>query len=682
MERPQELGGGGRNTSGSGGGVVRIVAERVQIDGTIQAHGSKSNQGGAGGSVWLTTGELAGSGSIEVNGADSNGDGAGGGGAIAIEYTSLDPSATVLDQLSAHGGLSPNRPERDGGAGTVFLYGPTSTLGSLLVDNGTTTAKRTILPSLGQGIVQDGSSGGTILTDRDADVPAYLVGHWLEVEGPDRFLKGAWRIARVSGTTIELEPKEGEPFTIASGDRWRGIYRFDDVTVADGAVLVSEDPVVQIVPPLPAASVAGQRLAERSGYESLYGNDEAPAWDRSGVRIDAGSLPGSYRIVLSPTAVSDPDGISTVRLTSGGRSLVADWTASGATFPWPGFPGQQLHLVATDAHNRFQRAGWLELPALPDGGWSQQLALPAGATPRAVAGDADWLALGDEGAWLYDAAGQLQLSVAPARPDEQVEAMAGTGTDVLIATAERLDVLDRTDQSLVELPVTDGRLLDVAAGAGEATLLLADDSDPAQPALRLAEALLPDGAVPEISAPGALALPLLDGPRLGRTDGYLHLFGLQDGHGVIYSWATATPGDVLTATPQVWDWKPTWRDVGSWDQGAIVLEAAAVRLLQFGAAGWSEVSRLDLPSAPLSATAAGGRLVVVLDGSIQVYDLADPAAPMLTATFPGSSYRRVSPLTDGEVVLWAPPLGTPPLRWNPASAVPGDGFHTVIDGLP
>ena len=41
VERPQELGGGGRNTSGSGGGVVRIVAERVQIDGTIQAHGSK-----------------------------------------------------------------------------------------------------------------------------------------------------------------------------------------------------------------------------------------------------------------------------------------------------------------------------------------------------------------------------------------------------------------------------------------------------------------------------------------------------------------------------------------------------------------------------------------------------------------------------------------------------------------
>ena len=247
VERPQELGGGGRNTSGSGGGVVRIVAERVQIDGTIQAHGSKSNQGGAGGSVWLTTGELAGSGSIEVNGADSNGDGAGGGGAIAIEYTSLDPSATVLDQLSAHGGLSPNRPERDGGAGTVYVRSAAEEFGQLIVDNtGVSANKRTILPSLGSGVATSGSGGATLVTDRVSAVPGYFVGHWVEIrDGSTGQLKGTWRIASigVDGVTVVLSSTAGEPVTVAEGDLWQGVYRFDEYTAKGQVQVLSADPI-------------------------------------------------------------------------------------------------------------------------------------------------------------------------------------------------------------------------------------------------------------------------------------------------------------------------------------------------------------------------------------------------------------------------------------------------------
>src|SRR6185436_16024452 len=146
------------------------------------------------------------------------------------------------------------------------------------------------------------------------------------VEGPDRYVKGVWRIASTSGTSVTLAPKAGFPFSlIAAGDRWRGIYRLDSVTVAPGAVLSSSDPIIQIVPPLPSV-VAGKAAGDGSAF---YGNDEAPAWVKSAVSIATGSVAGSYRITLAAGAVSDPDGISEVRLTSGGRSLSSAWSAEG-----------------------------------------------------------------------------------------------------------------------------------------------------------------------------------------------------------------------------------------------------------------------------------------------------------------------------------------------------------------
>jgi hypothetical protein len=42
----------------------------------------------------------------------------------------------------------------------------------------------------------------------------------------------------------------------------------------------------------------------------------------------------------------------------------------------------------------------------------------------------------------------------------------------------------------------------------------------------------------------------------------------------------------------------------------------------------------------------------------------------------------VEPLPGGDVILWSPRMAAPPLRWNPATAVPGQGFLTVLDGLP
>ncbi|HWM74347.1 MAG TPA: hypothetical protein VNQ53_11435, partial [Nocardioides sp.] len=664
---PRENGGGGFG-DGRGGGAVKITAGLVRVDGVIRANGQTECRGGAGGSIWIQAQTLSGAGSIETIGGNATcgSSGAGGGGAIAIEYAAVDPVSTLLDHLSAQGGTGP----ATAGAGTIFLRGPGANLGSLTVDNKAVTgSRRTVLPPLGRGVVQAGSSGGTVLTGRDANVPAYFVGSWVEVEGPDRVVKGIWRIASVSGTSIVLEPKAGQPFNIAAGDRWRGVYRFDKVTVSSTSVLVSNDKLVQLVPPLPEESGAGLRSITAASYEALYGNDQAPAWERSAVSIAVGSVPGSYRITLAAGAVSDPDGISEVQLTSGGRSLTAAWTATGVSFHWSGRPGQRLQLVATDAHERFRRSAWLELPNLPGGGWAPQLDLANGVTPLAVTGGADWLALAADGVWLYGAGTQPVSVVPPRAAGDEVVALAAAGDVVYAAVRERIDLLDRATETVQEMPVLGGAVVDVAADADGATLLLAD---PEQPVLRFAR--LQAGELALYST----ELASLSSPSLQRTPGYLHLFGLErSGAGVIQTWTGPPSG-----APEVWEVPEGWRGVGAWEQGALLLDTAGVRLVEHGADGWTEVSRVDLPAEPWSAAVAGDSLVVVLPGEIRVYDVSNAAAPVLAATHPGSSHRSVEPLTDGEVLLWSPRMAAPPLRWAPAAALPGDGFTTVIDGLP
>ena len=489
-----------------------------------------------------------------------------------------------------------------------------------------------------------------------------------------------------------MQPKATQPFTIAEGDRWRGLYRFDSVTVAAGAVLVSTDPIVQLVPPLPAESRSGGiRNLASADFQALYGNDEAPVWDKSAIAIAVGSVAGSYRITLGPDAVTDPDGISGVQLTSGGRSMSTEWTAAGASFLWAGRPGQALHLVATDAHTRVQRPGWLELPPLPEapeGAWQPQLTLASGVTPLAVQGGADWSALGDKGVWLYGTAAQSTYNVSLRSPQEEVLALEGAGDDLFLATREhlgRLDRVARTVATLPALPLAESSGVAVSAGPGELAVLLLDGSEPSAPVWRLAQLSLATAAG-ESSAwldPSATALPILGSPALQRTANRLHLFGLDaTAAGVIYSWPTTALGEPLTATPEVSELASGWRGVGAWERGAVLLADHAVRLLEDGATGWMEVARLDLAADPLSAVVAGTNLVIVLPGEVLVYDLTTPASPALLARHPGASYSSVEAVSETEVLLWSPRMPVAPLRFDVATAVPGEGFTNVIVGLP
>ena len=244
--QPGEAGGGGSAANGfyqgsAGGGVVRIVAQAVGNDGSILANGWTSVNGtGAGGSIWIKTGALTGTGSIQVRGGEAgSGNGTGSGGAIAIEYTSA--SGSVLTNLLARGGNG--AAGRLGGAGTIYVKGPTSTYGDLTVDNKGLSGQATELPSLGSGMLGAGTGATTLVTDRASSIPAYFMGHWVEVQDASANVKGTYRVSAIGadGKTLTVVPDIGVNYAPASGDKWYGIYRFDKATLANGITLKTSD---------------------------------------------------------------------------------------------------------------------------------------------------------------------------------------------------------------------------------------------------------------------------------------------------------------------------------------------------------------------------------------------------------------------------------------------------------
>ena len=134
---PMEPGAGGAGADAyqerAGGGLARISAATVILDGSILALGGDGGGGGAGsgGGIYLDADTISGGGSIQADGGSSFDDGAGGGGRVAIYYDTL--AGFDLDNVEALGGQS----GIDGGGGsvgTVFLQ-QTGQDGQLILDN-------------------------------------------------------------------------------------------------------------------------------------------------------------------------------------------------------------------------------------------------------------------------------------------------------------------------------------------------------------------------------------------------------------------------------------------------------------------------------------------------------------------------------------------------------------------
>ncbi|MGH8543568.1 MAG: hypothetical protein ACREX3_08045, partial [Gammaproteobacteria bacterium] len=154
FRNPNQPGSGGaerfNQVGNNGGGLVRIVAQTLQLDGIIKADGEGrfccSVGGGSGGGIRIDVGTLSGSGQITANGGLSpDVGGGGGGGRIAVYYQNL--TGFDINKITAFGG-GPGGPGPHGGAGTVYLQGPNRESGELVVDNNNLTASPTsLLPS-------------------------------------------------------------------------------------------------------------------------------------------------------------------------------------------------------------------------------------------------------------------------------------------------------------------------------------------------------------------------------------------------------------------------------------------------------------------------------------------------------------------------------------------------------
>ncbi|MEO8378096.1 MAG: Ig-like domain-containing protein, partial [Acidobacteriota bacterium] len=242
--RPAEAGRGGDVNGSRGGGVVRINAGSVIVDGSIVAGGSSNNTfgnvGGSGGSVWITTGKISGTGAINANGGAACQ--AGGGGALSIEYTDGTSTLPALSALSGQG-AGTSCGGVDGGPGMIRVAGPASTYGDVTVDAGTIGFGTTELPSLGSGLALSGTTGATLVTDRAANIPAYFAGHWVRILDAAGGLRGTWRIATINTKTVTLTPNGVETISLVVGDKWQGIYRFDSLALAGGVDLQSADPI-------------------------------------------------------------------------------------------------------------------------------------------------------------------------------------------------------------------------------------------------------------------------------------------------------------------------------------------------------------------------------------------------------------------------------------------------------
>ena len=194
LSDPNEVGSGGSTASsayggGNGGGLLRLTAETLQVDGSINADGNAGYYGGgSGGGIRLDVGTLSGNGWITARGGSSSNTsqsgGAGGGGRMAIYYDSL---SLTEDHLLAQGGQSGNgsRSDRNGGAGTIYLKSHAATMADVILDNqGIATNRTTTIPG-GEyvSVTVRENARFTVQSDLRTEVPLTLTDATLTVSG-------------------------------------------------------------------------------------------------------------------------------------------------------------------------------------------------------------------------------------------------------------------------------------------------------------------------------------------------------------------------------------------------------------------------------------------------------------------------------------------------------------------
>ena len=251
LYNPNELGSGGGgwgssgNFAGNGGGLVRITAGDIILDGSIKANGGggaqTGNGGGSGGGVYIQTGILSGTGMITASGGNNstayNNAIGGGGGRIAIYYDDL--SGFDTGNITAYGGTAFD----NGGAGTIYLKDQINQVyGDLIVDNGgiTTTGYSTPLPSVATGI-STGLTADTLTDDNGNWFDNELIGIYLN---PNTTQSSVFEIISNDATMITTDLNDGDmTLTASTGNPYIGEHYLDNLIIVNAAAVDTLDAV-------------------------------------------------------------------------------------------------------------------------------------------------------------------------------------------------------------------------------------------------------------------------------------------------------------------------------------------------------------------------------------------------------------------------------------------------------
>ena len=284
---PDELGAGGGcggwdAPGGDGGGLVKINAGEITVDGAISANGLPGADhdagSGSGGAINIFTHTLNGSGVIRAKGGFlASG---GGGGRIAVNY---DAMTFAPNQFQVIGGRPASAGSRNfGGNGTLYLKGPGQTFGELIIDGQNSDALDDQSP------IPDGYEFDNIVIRNNARVtPA----HRLTVHGTLRLENGAvltHKKASEDGLIINTDVLEIENASIdVSGRGYPGGRTADNSAFAYGITLGG----------LPGAQRYGGGAYGGLGARITnlpYGSPWAPDYLGSGGAAGGWESPGGY----------------------------------------------------------------------------------------------------------------------------------------------------------------------------------------------------------------------------------------------------------------------------------------------------------------------------------------------------------------------------------------------------
>ncbi|MGH3863538.1 hypothetical protein, partial [Actinokineospora sp.] len=225
---------------------------------------------------------LSGSGTIEANGGNNTTTGgsiagAGGGGRVAVRYE--DVTGFDLSKITAKpGDAATTDVGSDAGAGTVFLLDELNdTFGSLIVDSrGNSPAGVTPLRAIGSATST--ALAANTLTRSSASFPVPnattravgLVG--LELN-PNTAQGQTFTVISNTATTLTTDPADGAMTAIAApGNRYTGVYTFDDFQVLGGANVSTSDDIVVVDPSADRTRIRGSLAARRldTGTAELF----------------------------------------------------------------------------------------------------------------------------------------------------------------------------------------------------------------------------------------------------------------------------------------------------------------------------------------------------------------------------------------------------------------------------